>query len=69
MVTESNFEPNHRATIVRAMICRTKVQFVNVYLKAGGEPHEPRVTLEWAVPFLLDCIFLHHIWRGFPSKP
>ena len=55
IVTESHFEPNHRAVIVRALICHTKAQIVNVYLKSGGEPHIAQAMAKFRAGIAQGC--------------
>ena len=38
--------------VVRLQYDSDSVQLVHLYLKAKGEPHEIRTTLEWVAPFM-----------------
>ena len=69
ILLDVHFEPNQRAIVARAKINKNKVQFVNVCLKAGGEPHELCCTLAWTEPFLLDEDFYAIFGGYFQTNP
>ena len=46
-----------------------RVQLCNVYLKAGAEPHEIRLTMLWIQPFLQASEFFHTLGGDFHVNP
>ena len=51
-IWESHYSPDHRAIVARLHYGAVSVQLVNLYLKSKGEPHEIKVTLDRATPFM-----------------
>ena len=64
-IVEEYYSPDNPAQVIGFLYMEKRVQLCNVYLKAGAEPHEIRLTMSWIQPFLQVSHFFHILGGDF----